>query len=117
MGCRKEQSHIVANELVKNKELEATEERKRKAKQLEMQRKESARSGRGNVPRTPAFPTYNTPSRPSGTDSYDSYTAEKNKTFNKWVTSNIFIERYTLKTNDIKAHGTKSERHATRQEI
>ncbi|KJZ76010.1 hypothetical protein HIM_04466 [Hirsutella minnesotensis 3608] len=71
--------------IARNKELEATEERKRKAKQLEMQRKESARTGRGGLPRTPAYPTYQTPSRPSGTDSYDSYEAEKNKTYNKPV--------------------------------
>jgi hypothetical protein len=69
---------------VQNKELEATEERKRKAKQLEMQRKETARSGRGNVPpRTPVYPSYTAPSRPTTTDTYDSYEAEKNKTFNK----------------------------------
>jgi hypothetical protein len=67
-----------------NKELEATEERKRKAKQLEMQRKESARSARaGGMPRTPVYPTYTPPARSSGPDTYDSYEAEKNKTFNK----------------------------------
>ena len=72
----------VASDL-QNKELEATEERKRKAKQLEMQRKESARTGRamggGMGPRAPVYPTYTAPSRPAGTDSYDSYEAEKNK--------------------------------------
>ncbi|KAG6165411.1 hypothetical protein E4U24_008506 [Claviceps purpurea] len=68
--------------IARNKELEATEERKRKAKQLEMQRKETARTGRG-MPRAPVYPTYTTPSKPSGVDSYDSYEAEKNKTFNK----------------------------------
>merc|ERR1712000_692589 len=50
--------------IARNKELEATEERKRKAKQLEMQRKESARTGRANVPRTPVYPTYTPPPRP-----------------------------------------------------
>ncbi|KAB5570610.1 hypothetical protein GE09DRAFT_1104005 [Coniochaeta sp. 2T2.1] len=66
--------------IARNKELEATEERKRKAKQLEMQRKESARSGRaGGVPRTPVYPTYTPPSRPAATETYDSYEAEKNK--------------------------------------
>ncbi|KAK2590234.1 coatomer subunit delta [Conoideocrella luteorostrata] len=68
--------------IARNKELEAAEERKRKAKQLEMQRKESARGGHG-MPRTPVYPTYTAPSRPSGTDSYDSYEAEKNKSYNK----------------------------------
>lgn len=66
------------NSSTQNKELEATEERKRKAKQLELQRKEMARSGRGAAPRAPSYPTY-TPSRPAGQDTYDSYEAEKNK--------------------------------------
>lgn len=75
----------------KNKELEATEERKRKAKQLELQRKEMARSGRGGVgPRTPSYPTYTPPSRPTVTDTYDSYEAEKNKSFRS-VTPRLFI--------------------------
>lgn len=65
----------------RNKELEATEDRKRKAKHIELQRKEMARSGRGAVPRTPSYPTYTAPSRPTATDSYDTYEAEKNKTF------------------------------------
>lgn len=64
---------------VKNKELEATEERKRKAKQLELQRKESARMGRPGAPRTPVYPTYTPPTRPTPADTYDSYEAEKNK--------------------------------------
>ncbi|KAI8634953.1 putative coatomer subunit delta [Xylariaceae sp. FL1651] len=67
--------------IARNKELEATEERKRKAKQLEMQRKESARSGRPGAPRTPVYPTYTPPSRPNPTDTYDSYEAEKNKSY------------------------------------
>ncbi|KAL2753632.1 hypothetical protein ACRALDRAFT_1051854 [Sodiomyces alcalophilus JCM 7366] len=65
----------------RNKELEATEERKRKAKQLEMQRKESARASRAGMPRTPVYPTFTPPAHPSTTDTYDSYEAEKNKTF------------------------------------
>lgn len=77
--------------IARNKELEATEERKRKAKQLEMQRKESARSGRAGVPRTPVYPTYTPPSRPTTTDAYDSYEAEKNKT--------------TFKTTSMKGKG------------
>ncbi|KAK2070113.1 hypothetical protein P8C59_004641 [Phyllachora maydis] len=64
--------------IARNKELEATEERKRKAKQLELQRKEAARSGRQGMPRPPQYPTY-TPTRPVVTESYDSYEAEKNK--------------------------------------
>lgn len=69
----------------KNKELEATEERKRKAKQLEIQRKETARgargmgNGMGNMPRTPVYPTYTPPARPAVNDTYDTYEAEKNK--------------------------------------
>ncbi|KAI1261912.1 anaphase-promoting complex, cyclosome, subunit 4-domain-containing protein [Xylariaceae sp. FL1019] len=67
--------------IARNKELEATEERKRKAKQLEMQRKESARSGRPGAPRTPVYPTYTPPTRPTPTETYDSYEAEKNKSY------------------------------------
>ncbi|KAJ2984938.1 hypothetical protein NUW58_g5803 [Xylaria curta] len=67
--------------IARNKELEATEERKRKAKQLEMQRKESARNARPGAPRTPVYPTYTPPSRPTPTDTYDSYEAEKNKSY------------------------------------
>ncbi|KAF7595315.1 hypothetical protein BBP40_006564 [Aspergillus hancockii] len=67
----------------RNKELEASEERKRKAKQLEMQRKEAARTGRAMAPRTPTYPVYTPPSRPAVPDTYDSYEAEKKKTFAK----------------------------------
>ena len=63
---------------MQNKEMEATEERKRKAKQLEMQRKEVSRSGRAAMPRGPVYPTYTAPTRPTA-DTYDSYEAEKNK--------------------------------------
>ena len=59
--------------------MEATEDRKRKAKQLELQRKEMSRSGRANIPRAPSYPTYNPPSRTTNVSSYDSYEAEKNK--------------------------------------
>ena len=74
--------------IARNKELEASEERKRRAKQLEMQRKEMSRSARagggmgggmGGGPRTPQFPSY-TPSTPATVpDTYDSYEAEKKK--------------------------------------
>lgn len=76
--------------IARNKELEASEERKRKAKQLEMQRKEAARSaayGRGVAPKMPQYPTYTPPSRPTVTDTYDSYEAEKNKTLHKPLAS------------------------------
>ncbi|KAK3357075.1 hypothetical protein B0T25DRAFT_146243 [Lasiosphaeria hispida] len=63
----------------RNKELEATEERKRKAKQLEMQRKETGRGARAGAPRTPVYPTYTPPVRPAVTETYDTYEAEKNK--------------------------------------
>lgn len=79
----------------RNKELEASEERKRKAKQLEMQRKEisrAARAGSGNMggmSRQPTYPTYTapTPAAPSMTESYDSYNAAKNPSFNKPLAS------------------------------
>ncbi|KAK2788667.1 hypothetical protein FQN51_002883 [Onygenales sp. PD_10] len=68
----------------RNKELEASEERKRKAKQLEMQRKEAARNTRGGMgPRTPQYPVYTQPAQPATTNTYDSYEAEKKKTFTK----------------------------------
>ncbi|KAI9808153.1 MAG: hypothetical protein M1825_004610 [Sarcosagium campestre] len=66
--------------IARNKELEASEERKRKAKQLELQRKEISRNARSNVPRQPSFPTYTPPARQSVPDTYDSYEAEKSKT-------------------------------------
>ncbi|KAG8528833.1 uncharacterized protein KY384_006522 [Bacidia gigantensis] len=65
----------------RNKELEATEERKRKAKQLELQRKEMSRSGKGAVPRAPSYPTYTPPTRTPTHSTYDSYEAEKSKSF------------------------------------
>ncbi|KAK3896485.1 putative coatomer subunit delta, partial [Staphylotrichum tortipilum] len=67
--------------IARNKELEATEERKRKAKQLEMQRKETGRSGgrAGGMSRPPVYPTYTPPVRPAVTETFDTYEAEKNK--------------------------------------
>ena len=76
--------------IARNKYLEASEEWKRKAKQLEMQRKEAARSaayGRGMPPKMPQYPTYTPPARPAMNDTYDAYEAEKNKTFNKPLAS------------------------------
>ncbi|KAK3113681.1 coatomer subunit delta [Teratosphaeriaceae sp. CCFEE 6253] len=79
--------------IARNKELEASEERKRKAKQLEMQRKEMSRAQRaggsmGGGPRTPTYPTYTPPpAAPSMPDTYDSYTAAKNQTFGKPLAS------------------------------
>ncbi|KAK5197849.1 coatomer subunit delta [Exophiala xenobiotica] len=73
--------------IARNKELEASEERKRKAKQLELQRKEAARSaayGRGMPPKMPQQPTYTPPVRP---DTYDTYEAEKNKITSKFTAS------------------------------
>ncbi|KAH9819866.1 Coatomer subunit delta-1 [Teratosphaeria destructans] len=76
--------------IARNKELEATEERKRRAKQLEMQRKEMSRaartgSGVGMGTRTPTYPTYTPPPTvpTMQADSYDSYNAAKNQSFNK----------------------------------
>ena len=79
---------------VQNKELEATEERKRKAKQLELQRKEISRSGRGAVPRAPSYPTYTPPPRTPGQSSYGSYEAEKNKAY-KCVSNFPFYAAYS----------------------
>ena len=75
--------------IARNKELEASEERKRKAKQLELQRKEMSRAARGSgsmggMARAPSYPTYTPPpSTPSMPDTYDSYTAAKNEKFGK----------------------------------
>lgn len=89
--------------IARNKELEASEERKRRAKQLEMQRKEMSRSqragggmaggmgsggmgsgGSGMGGRSPSYPAF-TPSVPTTnvTDTYDSYEAEKKKAGSK----------------------------------
>ncbi|KAF8425857.1 coatomer subunit delta [Tirmania nivea] len=68
----------------RNKEFEASEERKRKAKQLDIQRKELAKSGRGGTPRTPLYPTYQPPppqTRSPATPALDTYEAEKRKTY------------------------------------
>ncbi len=60
--------------------LEATEERKRKAKAIELQRKEAARLGRGvAAQRAPSYPIYTPPARPAVTETFDSYEAEKNR--------------------------------------
>lgn len=74
--------------IARNKELEASEERKRKAKQLEMQRKEMSRQARVagssgmNMARPPTYPTYTPPAAApamhAGGDAYDSYNAAKN---------------------------------------
>jgi hypothetical protein len=82
--------------IARNKELEASEERKRRAKQLEMQRKEMSRTqragggmggsgmGSSGMGRSPSYPAF-TPSVPTTnvTDSYDSYEAEKKKSTSK----------------------------------
>jgi hypothetical protein len=80
--------------IARNKELEASEERKRRAKQLEMQRKEMSRSQRAgggmgggmgsSMGRSPSYPAF-TPSVPTTnvTDTYDSYEAEKKKATSK----------------------------------
>ncbi|KAF2485757.1 hypothetical protein BDY17DRAFT_294189 [Neohortaea acidophila] len=76
--------------IARNKELEASEERKRKAKQLEMQRKEMSRAARANsslgggMPRQSNFPTYTQPvTTPTMPDTYDSYAAAKNEKVGK----------------------------------
>ncbi len=79
--------------IARNKELEASEERKRRAKQLEMQRKEMSKSqragggmggGMGNMGRSPSYPTF-TPTVPTTnvSDTYDSYEAAKKSSTSK----------------------------------
>lgn len=69
---------------MQNKELEASEERKRKAKQLELQRKEAARTNRGIPSRPPSYPIYTPPTQPAVTETINTYEAEKKKTFAKY---------------------------------
>ena len=76
--------------IARNKELEASEERKRKAKQLDIQRKEQLRAaqyGRGLTSKAPQYPTYTPPARPTVPDTYDTYEAEKNRSFSKPLAS------------------------------
>ncbi|EEP78015.1 hypothetical protein UREG_02864 [Uncinocarpus reesii 1704] len=77
----------ISEIIERNKELEASAERKRKAKQLEMQRKEAERMGKGMAPRTPSYPVYSQPARPTIPDTIDSYEAEKKKAFTKTLPS------------------------------
>ncbi|EGS20795.1 coatomer subunit delta-like protein [Thermochaetoides thermophila DSM 1495] len=90
--------------IARNKELEATEERKRKAKQLEMQRKEASRLGRtGGMGggRPPVYPSYTPPVRPTVTETYDTYEAEKNKSkFNAPKTKGMQLGKKS-KTTDM----------------
>ncbi|KAL7269674.1 coatomer subunit delta [Rhizina undulata] len=71
--------------IARNKEFEASEERKRKAKQLDLQRKEMSRNASAtgstgrSTPRASQFPTYNPPSSSNAPSSYDAYEAEKKK--------------------------------------
>lgn len=74
----------------RNKELEASEERKRKAKQLEMQRKETSRNQRaaasaagGMMNRQQSYQQQSYQAPPTVTETFDSYDSEKNKTFAK----------------------------------
>ena len=53
-----------------------------KAKQIEMQRREQARSSRGQIPRQPTYPSY-TPPTPTVSDTIDTYAAERNRSLNK----------------------------------
>lgn len=76
--------------IARNKELEASEERKKKAKQLEMQRKEAARlalNNRNAAPKAPQYQTYQPPSRPTATETYETYGTEKSKPLTKPLAS------------------------------
>jgi hypothetical protein len=83
MGSQEEKIQEIIS---RNKEFEATEERKRKAKQLDLQRKEMSRNptgmgstGRSGGSHSSHFPTYTPTPKPVVADSYDTY--EKKKTF------------------------------------
>ncbi|EGE09197.1 coatomer subunit delta [Trichophyton equinum CBS 127.97] len=101
----------------RNKELEATEERKRKAKQLEMQRKEAARSGRAMAPRTPSYPTYTPPVRSSVPDAMDSYEAEKKKTFSKVTSIAHSDTSFTKAKLDLTANATHGAQYRTHPNV
>ncbi|KAG0129587.1 Alg9-like mannosyltransferase family-domain-containing protein [Tuber indicum] len=80
------QEEKIQEIISRNKEFEATEERKRKAKQLDLQRKEMSRNptgmgstGRSGGSHSSHFPTYTPTPKPAVADSYDTY--EKKKTF------------------------------------
>ncbi len=70
---------ILVLTMSQNKELEASEERKRKAKQLELQRKEMARNARGAAPRMSSYQHDPTPARPSVPETYDARQDDKPK--------------------------------------
>lgn len=53
-----------------------------KAKQIEMQRREQARSSRGQVPQQPRYPTY-TPPTSAVSETIDTYAQERNRQLNK----------------------------------
>ncbi|KAI9834005.1 MAG: hypothetical protein M1826_005910 [Phylliscum demangeonii] len=65
--------------IARNKMQDAAEERKRRAKQFDMQRKEVARANRSLGPRTTSFPTYTPTARATVPDTYDTYEAERSK--------------------------------------
>lgn len=98
---------------MQNKQLEASEQRKMKAKQIEMQRREQARSGRGNIPRQPTYPTY-TPATQTISEPMDSYSAEKNRSF-KLVTL-LMCER-AFANHSSQTISSSRQRHATWEEI
>lgn len=88
--------------------MEASEERKRKAKQLEMQRKEAARAGRAISNRTPSYPTYTpTPQAASVPDTYDAYNAEKKSRYGVSI-------YHSFMSNMSQGCATSWKRHAAR---
>ena len=64
--------------------MEADEQRKRRAKEIERQRLEQQRAQRAQMPVRPTYPSYNPPTVPTTvvSDPMDSYNAEKNKSKN-----------------------------------
>ncbi|KAL9051136.1 MAG: hypothetical protein Q9162_006208 [Coniocarpon cinnabarinum] len=74
----------VAMIIEQNKQMEADEQRKRRAKEIERQRLEQQRAQRAQMPVRPTYPSYNPPTVPTTvvSDPMDSYNAEKNKSKN-----------------------------------
>ena len=61
--------------------MEASEQRKMKAKQMKEKREQQARAARGSMAHRPAYPTYTPPVQTTMADPMDSYAAEKNRSF------------------------------------
>ena len=90
--------------------MEADEQRKRRAKEIERQRLEQQRAQRAQIPIRPAYPAYTPPTVPTTVvqDPMDSYNAEKNKQTKKPTKQGLVLG---------KKNKTASAFDAVRQEL